>query len=299
MGVVTVGAASKVAAQPPEVQLEVLELLLSSRVSTIAGAVKKVLQSTEERKDEPDPVLIERMAAGLRLAPSRFVLYHSPMEGLHGRLAPESVDAIVTLAHPTSEYHEMVPALGHLAADVLTHGGVLLLLARAIHLPQLICGLKDSGLVWVNAPTVIFNEKLPDLHEEHELSNRCMVLLIYSKGGWHLPPGGDMIGTGWPQRGLEVLDEMNRALRNVLRRYTRAGQLVLDPDMQGWAGVPSAARDLGRRFIGADRELHMVEQVARRLAMRELGIATTVQRTAPAPGGQLWLPFMDNGASAS
>ena len=79
----------------------------------------------------------------------------------------------------------------------------------------------------------------------------------------------------------------------IVKRYTQAGEVVCDPDMQGDAAVAQAAVALGRNFIGADREQSFIEIVRRRLATTELGSAAPGRTTERGTDVQGMLPFTD------
>lgn len=93
---------------------------------------------------------------------------------------------------------------------------------------------------------------------------------------WGTLPGGYVAGPGWQTGSERIGGKPLPLLRAIVGDYSRHGDLILDPFM-GSGTTLRAAKDLGRRAIGIEREERYCEMAAKRLDQESLF------RAAPAP----------------
>ena len=295
-GTLAVSDAAKVAGHPRAAQLKALELVQSGSVHTITSAAEKAPQEIEgggrddqELEGEADLDSPGQLSVGVALENIGVELIHSPLGGLHRLVEAEYVDAIVTNPAITESGLATLPDLVAFAAHALKPLGLLAVLSNPEYLPQFFDGLKNSDLLWVGSTVVIFPKVWRTTQGRHPMSLRCRLLLLFGKCQSLPHAGGDIIGVPGLKHLPHATHDLERAMHAIVKRYTQAGEVVCDPDMQGDAAVAQAAVALGRNFIGADREQSFIEILSRRLATTELGSA------APEWGTDVqgMLPFTD------
>ena len=301
-GLVTVSDACKVALQPREVQLRAPELVQSGSAGSIAAAAVKALQDIDcgAREDEPEPVLPGRQAVSEALERSGLALVPAPLRDLHEWIEAESVDAIV--ANPTISARGLatLPDLAALAGHALKPTGVTLVLATGEHLKQYLDRLETPDMELLGEVDILFSKKWSHQRGRHPQTLRRRPLLVYGKWQAEFHPGGDMIWakkSEGPERESRATRELDLLIYRIVRRYTVAGQVVLDPAMLGRPTVAMAALRQGRAFIGADSDQPLIELVRRRLAMEKLGGAATRQSPGPGSGVQRRLPLFDTNST--
>ena len=259
-GTVAVSDASKVVNQTAEIQLRAVELVRSGGSKTIAGAVSKVMQETQDQQldDGLEAVLPEHLAASL-------TLHCSPVGDLHRLVERESVDAIITNP-PTSEQSiSMLPDLAAFAAHSLKPSGVMIMMASVEHLPEVMEHLRHSEMHWVAEFDIVFDEPWYRLQGKHRLDLRRRPLLVFGKPRFRLDGGDDLITVPRSEDAPKKVKQLIAGMRLIVQRITQPGQVVCDPIMLGRDTVASAALGAGCGFIGADTDQYCIDRVSLRL----------------------------------
>ena len=137
-GRITLNDARAVMKEPQEIQRDAMVRVIRRKKGTAANAVRRVKQEIAQRED----------AAALEAALARPIgetvtLHHAAVADLHNKVAPASVNAIIT--HPPAADERSLTLLSELAAfaaHALRPDGVMVVVASASSLPQFMEGLR-------------------------------------------------------------------------------------------------------------------------------------------------------------
>ena len=262
-GIVTVSDASKIANQPPEIQLKALELMQRGSSRTIAGAVKRVLQETGEQ--HPDQSL-EVILPEDPLSRASMTLHRSAVGDLHRVVGKESINAIITYPPTSERFLPTLTDLASFAAHSLKPSGLMVVMTNAEHLPEILERLKHPEMHWVCELDYVFDEPPSRLQGKHRLSLRRRPLLVFGKSSFRLSGGDDLILVPRPEDAQRWSQRLDAGMGLIVQRFTRPGQAVCDPVMLDRASVALAALAGGCSFIGADREQSCIDRIRRQLA---------------------------------
>ena len=260
-GQARVSDAARVVDQPEEVQRRALDLVVSGKSRTLSGAVRRVqremlrMQEASAREDNLARPLDDVTT-----------LHIAPVSGLDGLVAPESVDAVITHPPHTEEALHLFSDLGNFAAHALKTSGVIVVVGSGTLLPQMLERLQHPQLRWVGEWDLVFHGHPARSGPPHWINLHRQPLLVYGKPGFRPNEMDDLIEVPAPDGGPRGTDRNEAAMKLVVERFARPGQVVSDPVMLDRSGTALAARKLGCTFIGADRTPSCVERVRKRLA---------------------------------
>ena len=261
---VKVTDAVRILERSPEVQERAVELVTGGQVRTAKAAVERVEQEIAEAEEAE--ALADMLAKPFDEA---LILHTATVASLADRVAPESVDTIVT--HPP--YAEDVLLLLSDVADFAAHAlkpvGCLIVVGQGILLPGMMEALNHSGLGWRWEADLLFRGKPAGSGRPYHVRLHRRPVLIYGKKGFWLKGGDDLIEVPADDELPPGLDRNDMAMELILKRFCRPGQVVCDPAMLNRAGAALAARKLGCRFVGATAAQSWRDRIHLRLASAE------------------------------
>ena len=153
-----------------------------------------------------------------------------------------------------AEYIPLYGSLSILAARVLKPGGSLIVMCGQSYFPQVIAELcKSMKYHWCMAYTTPGGQS-PQLFNKR-VNTFWKPVLWFTKGEYTGDYIGDVLKSpvNDNDKRFHEWGQSFGGMRDIVERFTNAGDLILDPFMGGGTtGV--AAVTMGRRFIGADIE---------------------------------------------
>ena len=260
-GQVRVSDAARLVGQPNEVQQKAVELVVSGESRTLNGAARRVrremlrMQESAAREDNLTRPLDDATT-----------LHIAPVADLPALVAPDSVDAIITHPPHTEESLSLFSDLAAFAAHALKTSGVIVVVGSGTLLPRMLERLQHPQLRWVGEWDLLFHGHPARSGPPHWINLHRQPLLVYGKPGFRPNEMDDLIEVPAPDGDPRGTDRNEAAMKLVVERFARPGQVVSDPVMLDRSGTALAARKLGCTFIGADRTPSCVERVRKRLA---------------------------------
>jgi site-specific DNA-methyltransferase (adenine-specific) len=194
-------------------------------------------------------------------------LHHCAFQQLEriARIAPGTVQAVITDIPYIKEFLPELPALAAMASRVLVDGGIFATYSGQYHLPKVMAAFGEY-LTWGWAAATFWQGRA-NVVRPRNVFNRWKPILVYTKGKWRKrrfwedvlsrPDGFVKRWHKWEQ----PLSESER----LVRAFTKPGDLVLDPCGGGFT-VAIACYRTGRRFIGCDIDGECVQNGHQRLA---------------------------------
>ncbi len=171
---------------------------------------------------------------------------------LADRIPEGSVDMILTDPPYGTEYLDLWPRLGQLAARVLRPGGFLVAYVGHMFLPDELEGLASGGLEWWWAAAITFHGQRPAIRVRRVRTGFRPVAILRQPGGHEAPWFSDLFVTDpRPQKGLHPWQQSLGPARALVRRFSFPGAVVLDP-FAGSGTFPLAALLEGRRTLGIE-----------------------------------------------
>lgn len=199
-------------------------------------------------------------------ADARCRLFVADVAGMADRLAPGSVDCIVTDPPYPRQFLPVYADLARTAARILKPGGSCLVMVGQSYLPEIIAAMTPHlRYHWTVAyltpggqATQLWDRKV----------NTFWKPVLWFVNGEH---AGDWVGDvcrsspNDNDKRFHHWGQSESGMADLVRRFTAAGQTILDPFLGGGTtGV--VAVDLGRLFVGADIDAKAVETAQARLA---------------------------------
>lgn len=181
-------------------------------------------------------------------------------------LEPDSVDVIITDPPYPREYLGLFGDLAETAARVLKPGGSLLAMVGQSYLPEVMAlTLPHLAYHWMVAYLTPGGQSVQLW--QRQVNTFWKPVLWFVKGEYAGAWVGDVAKseTNDNDKRYHQWGQSESGMRDLVGRFTRPGDLVLDPMMgAGTTGV--AAVSMGRRFIGVDIEPDKVALATGRLA---------------------------------
>jgi site-specific DNA-methyltransferase (adenine-specific) len=197
------------------------------------------------------------------LNPALVTLEHGDFVTVGATIAPASVDAVICDPPYGDDWVPQLDALGALAARVLKPGGSLLVLYSQRSLFQAGAALAQHlTYQWAICYRMYgHNAAL----WAHKVQRHWKPLLWFVQGTYTGAMVCDVIESHVPEKDLHDWQQNVDAFRLIVKRFTNAGDLILDPCCgAGTTGV--AAVGLRRRFLGIDTDAAALAQARARLA---------------------------------
>jgi hypothetical protein len=229
----------KIARLAPAIQSEVADELRRNP----GTSVRRSLESfNRDRQQSPR----------FGLLPSEMVrLIHGDFRHAGQQVQEGSVSLVLTDPPYSTEALPLFHDLGEFASRVLRPGGSLFCMIAATHLPQILQALMAHlTYQWTyvhvqgGPGTIVHCRRVCSAHK---------LLVWFVKGKYVGPPFTDVIFGSGPDKRFHPWGQSRDAFDLLIDRYTAPTDLVADPFLGGGTtGV--AARQLGRRFIGFERD---------------------------------------------
>ena len=246
-GIVAVSAAAGIVKAPQGVQKEAIERVVAGKSTTLASAVRRITRDAVRGEAAP--------GSGQSRTPLQPpVFFQFEMADLMYILPETSVDAIIT--RPPFNEGDLTPYrhLADFAVQTLKEDGVMAVMVDSLFLPPIMRQFQRPALHWVCEMIILCHWPQRVCNSRHQLTLFHRPLLIYGKSRFSLsgpniirvPSPGDSATDKGPLRGLDA------ALALVVGRFTRPGQTVCDPFIQGRGGTAFGALSQGCAFIGGD-----------------------------------------------
>jgi site-specific DNA-methyltransferase (adenine-specific) len=149
------------------------------------------------------------------------------------------------------------------AYDLLRDGGSLLCFTDWRMLPTLAGTLESAGLRWQNV--VVWDKGGPGLGTGFRPQHEMIVHCVKGTGTFHSLQGRNVYRVGRIRDRVHPTQKPVRLLEKLIEVVTSPGGTVLDPFMgSGSTGV--ACVNLGRWFVGIERDLEFYELARQRMA---------------------------------
>lgn len=260
MGTATLSRAKQVveAAQAePVVFADLAERMDST--GNVNGAYKELKRRREELE-------VMRAAEDAKQTSDLYRLIEGDFRTVCLDLEPDSVDVIITDPPYPREYLGLFGDLAETAARVLKPGGSLLAMVGQSYLPDVMALiLPHLAYHWMVAYLTPGGQSVQLWQRQVNTFWKPVLWFVKGEyaGGWV----GDVAKseTNDNDKRYHQWGQSESGMRDLVGRFTRPGDLVLDPMMgAGTTGV--AAVSMGRRFVGVDIEPDKVALATGRLA---------------------------------
>lgn len=209
-------------------------------------------EAAERRRSEP---VTTSAVDDIEIRPGDF---RSCLSDLTGQ-----VDAIVTDPPYPHQFIEEFDALGAVAADLLKPDGVLIAMVGQTYLPEYIERLSRHlsyrwcGAYLTDGPAVRIYGR--------EVGSKWKPLLIFDKDGDRRFLIQDTFVSAAEDKEHHEWGQSESGIAVQVERLTNPGDLVVDPFLGGGT-TAFVCRELGRRFIGCDKDPASVRSTQDRLA---------------------------------
>lgn len=226
------------------------------------GKVDRAYKELQERKRQQE---LAARAAEAEAIPvdDRFHVIHSAIAALD--LGTGYADTIITDPPYPKEFLSVYEELAHFAAYTLKPGGSLIVMIGQSYLPEILAAM---------APIIRYHWTLAYLTPggqsaqlwQRNVNTFWKPVLWFVNGDYSGPWIGDVAksATNDNDKRFHEWGQSESGMADVIERFTRPGDLVVDPFCgAGTTGV--AALAAGRRFIGADSDAQAVIQTKARL----------------------------------
>lgn len=255
----------------------------SERCRQVRGVPREWLQSYFKRKRKADEPFqradireqyvevrgrrskAERAAAAAD-APAAGELYeliHMPVADLVHRIAPASVDHIVTDPPYPEEYLPVYSQLARFAAHALKDGGSALVMVGQSYLPELIARLGDGlNYNWAVAYLTPGAEAV-DLWDRR-VASYWKPVLWFVKGTYRGDWRHDVVTSEKRDKEHHEWGQSESGMEDLIGKFTAPMDMICDPFLGGGATAAAAVK-LKRRFIGADIDESCIALTAARL----------------------------------
>ncbi|HZH92196.1 MAG TPA: DNA modification methylase [Pyrinomonadaceae bacterium] len=273
-----VAAAKKVAASAPElleaVSNRVITIPEARQVSTLSindrrAVVEKVSSGKAKNvKDARSMVRTEKQQlapARIIEAPRRYLIARSTIEKAVNKIKPEVVDVIITDPPYPKEYLSVYETLAQLAFKALKPGGSMLVMTGHVYLPEILALMtRVPGIKY----HWICNYDMPGAKAQvwsHKVITTCKPVLWFVKGKYDGDWRYDKFTSDVRDKEHHEWGQSVSGMNDIVRRFTKPGDLILDPFLGGGTtGI--AALKLGRRFMGLDADDRAVTTSNARIA---------------------------------
>jgi hypothetical protein len=223
----------------------------------------KYLLRIREREDKRE----EAVAAANRVPSDEWVRIETgDFRTVLQDIPDDSVDLILTDPPYAKESLPLWDDMGKFAARVLKSGRLLVAMSGHFYVPTVLRNLEKS-LTYVWIATMALGG-VPNTVYPYWLKSYGKPLLLFSKGKYDPIPDHwfkDLVdGDGMNKDNRPHQQGVSQS-RHLIETLTREGDLVADPFL-GSGTNALAAKSLGRRFTGADIDVHATSEAKRRIA---------------------------------
>lgn len=209
---------------------------------------------------------------------SRFRLIEGDFATEYQRLTPESIDAIITDPPYSEKYLDLYSKLAEAASLLLKSGGSLLVMTGQSYLPDVLNRLTPYLTYHWTVAYLTPGGQSPQLWQK-KVNASWKPVLWFTKGEYAGEWVGDVVRSAVNDndKTFHEWGQSESGFTELVKRFTREGDLILDPFMgAGTTGV--VAIRLDRQFIGIDISADQVS-IARGRILKELNAAAVSYST--------------------
>ena len=263
-GHIAVSDAVRVVNEPKDVQEAAVEKVLGGAATTVSSAVSRGHREQNKGVETESPNLESwRSPAGTA------TLHNCAISSLRALVDRESVDTIVGHVPVGEGAVETLRELRDFTAHALKDDGTMVLLCRAMNLPEALEHLRHRGIEFLCEFDYRIDHPARALGGRHGIDLRRMPLLVYGKSQSVLTEGDDVIQLPPVADGSDAIRIGVRhavGAELVIRRFAVPSGLVCDPLLMGGANTALAAIRYGCGFVGSSPEQKRFEFVRDRMA---------------------------------
>ena len=261
-GKVAVSTAAAIAEAPKEEQRAIVSLSPREIISEANRLKRETKQARQEARKAEAVVL----AAAVPQVSDRYRFIVSSIETLPGQIEHASVDWVITDPPYPREYVNLYGHLSMLAEAALKPGGSLLAMAGQSYLPEVMDQLATSLRYHWTLAYLTPGGQAPHLFDR-KVNTFWKPILWYTKGQYPGATVGDVVKSAVNDndKRFHHWGQSESGLADLIERFTKPGDLILDPFVGGGSTAFVAVK-LGRRFIGADISEEAVTMTRARLA---------------------------------
>lgn len=229
-----------------------------------AGDMPLLVAKTQAQRRD---ALAELASATPAIVPKGAEVWQGDFRELAPSIPDGSVDLVLTDPPYGTEFLGLWPDLGRLAYRVLKPGAFCLAYVGHLHLPAELAGLAAGGLEYWWQACIRFQGSQPGIPARRVRTGWRPVLILVKPPVPESPPWfSDCLQMDpMPEKRYHEWGQSLGPPRQLLRRFSPAGGLVLDPCC-GSGTFPLAALLEGRRALGIELDPGHAEVVRRRLA---------------------------------
>jgi 16S rRNA G966 N2-methylase RsmD len=230
-------------------------------VAQMSVRVAEALVAEVELQQHRDKM--RALGAGLPDSSDRYQLFHADMA--EARIAPGSVDAIITDPPYCSEDVPLFSVLAERAAAWLRPGGSLLTMANNASLGEIIQRLEQGGLRY--RWTFADQHAGPTNHIHQPKIFAAWKPIVWCTNGEYLGTRWkrDVIKGGGRCKQHHKWGQSESEFAQLIEYFTEPGDMVLDPFLGGGT-TGAAALKLGRKFVGCEIDAKAFQLCKARLA---------------------------------
>lgn len=180
-------------------------------------------------------------------------------------LKPSSFDAIITDPPYPKEFLYLYELLAEQSARLLKDGGVLLAMCGESYLPQILSSIsKYLTYRW----TVCYLVPAPHVQIwDRQILCGWKPVVVFMKGS-SIRWAHDVVNSPELDKRYHKWGQSVGGMIELVKRFTEAGDLILDPFVGGGT-TAIAALQMSRRFVGIDIDEDAIEQTRKRLLQHD------------------------------
>ena len=257
---VSVSAAAEIATLPKDEQKEIVARG-EKEIIAKANAIKREKKAAAQAEREAD---IRQAAASVPAAAERYDLRHAEFTEAE-QLGVGSVDIIVTDPPYPGEYLHVFSGLSQVAARTLKPGGVALVMVGQTYLTEIIRRLDEHlDYHWTLAYLTPGGQAVQQF--QRKVNAFWKPVLVYTNGEYI----GDWFAdvsrsdTNDNDKDHHHWGQSVSGMRDLMKRFVRPGQTVLDPFLGGGT-TAVVALELGAYFIGYDIDPKAIDATKARI----------------------------------
>lgn len=229
-----------------------------------SGRLPLVMARAQANRRE---ALAELAASAPSIIPDGVEIWRGDAFELAREIPDNSVDLILTDPPYDTEWLDFWPQLGEMAYRVLKPGTFCLAYVGHMHLPLELGGLAAGGLEYWWQASIHFLGHQPAIRVRRVRTGWRSVLIFVKLPISESPPWfADWLQTDpMPERRYHTWGQSLGPPRQLIRRFSLPGQLILDP-FCGSGTFPVAAVMEGRRALGIELDPSHAETARQRVA---------------------------------
>ena len=221
--------------------------------------LRKEKRNYKRLKSLPSPEEMEQS--------SKFQLIHDEFENAAQEIEPGSIDAIITDPPYPEEYLYLYGILAREAKRLLKPGGSLLVMTGQSYLPQIMEMMTAFMTYQWTLSYLTPGGQSPQIWQR-KVNTFWKPIIWFINGEYDGDWIGDVCKSAVNDNDKRYHDwgQSESGMTDLVHRFTYPGDLILDPFCgAGTTGIVSL--EMGRRFIGIDKDRTAIETSASRIAL--------------------------------